>query len=90
MPKAPILNRETFYDRLGDGTFRDLDWNLVNTELGAMVEPRTLMSGLAGARGIVHTDLKDISFNKRSELDEDAFYRLMGTGGRQIPVDFNA
>lgn len=87
MPKAPILNREAFYDRLSDGTFRDLDWNLVNTSLGAMVEPRQVV--LVDGGKVAQRDLKDASFNSRREFDEDKLFSLMGTAGHQLPVDYN-
>ena len=87
MPKAPILNRECFYDTLGDGTLRFLDFCLVNTELGAMVEPRSLL-GAQFSQGLAHVDLRDASFNKMSAMKEDEFYQLTNHSGRQIPVDF--
>lgn len=87
MPKAPILNREAFYSKLRDGSFRDLDWNLVNTSLGAMVEPRQLRRVDGGK--VVHQDVYDNSFNRRTEFDENQMATLMGTAGLQLPVDFN-
>lgn len=87
MPKLPILNREIFFEKLNDGSMRLLDWAVVNTPLGAMVEPRQLAS--IGNGKVVQVDVVDTSFTKMSEMDEDAFYSLTGTGGRQVPVDFN-
>ena len=88
MPKAPILSRECFFDRLRDGSYRDLDWNLVNTSLGGMVEPRALVGGHGNGRQ-TNVDLKDASFTDRRELDEDTLFRLLGTAGHQLPVDYN-
>lgn len=88
MPKSPILSRECFFETLKDGTFRDLDWNLVNTELGAMIEPNSF-GGLIAASGVVtQVDIVDCSFNKLTNLPEDVFYARYG-GGRQVPIDFN-
>ena len=89
MPKVPILSREAFYDRLRDGTYIDLDWNLVNTSLGAMVEPRRLSEVVTAASPIVQADAADVSFDRRTEIDGDRFFSLMGTGGNQSLVDFN-
>lgn len=84
MPRAPILSRDCFYQKLRDGTYRDLDWNLVNTSLGAMVEARSI----GGYTGEQVLDLRDLSFNDRREFDENKFFRYHGTGGNQLPVDF--
>lgn len=86
MPKGPVLYREHFYTRLRDGSFLSLDWNVVNTTLGGMVEPRQLMYG---NRKITQVDVTEISFNKVSEIDGNQFWRLYNTGGNQLPVDFN-
>lgn len=87
MPKAPILSRECFFDRLSDGTYRDLDWNLVNTSLGAMVEPRAIR--LIDPGKVAQLDWRDVSFTSRREMDEDQFFSVMGTAGQQVPADFN-
>ena len=87
MPKSPILYREAFYDVLNDGSYRDLDWNLVNTSIGACMEPRSLLG--FGTGKITNIDVVDASINKRSQLDEDTMYRLMGTAGRLFSIDFN-
>ena len=87
--RAPILSRECFYDRMRDGTFRDLDWNLVNTSLGGMMEPRQLsLAAIDIARA--NLDLQDLSFSRRVEMDEDQLFSMLGTSGPQLPVDFSA
>lgn len=86
MPKTPILNREAFYQKLRDGSFVDLQWNLVQTSLGAMVEPRPLRG--EGSK-MNNFDPYDASFTRRTEFNADTFYSLFGTYGQQIPVDFN-
>jgi hypothetical protein len=40
---APIRSRTMLLMQLRDGTLRHLDWNLVTTTLGRMLEPRTLI-----------------------------------------------
>lgn len=87
MPKTPILSRESFYDVLNDGTYRDLDWNLVTTSVGACVEPRNILG--FGLGKVTQVDIVDASYNRRTQFDEDSFYRYMGLNGRQLPIDFN-
>jgi hypothetical protein len=89
MPKTPILNREQFYDVLGDGTFRTLDWCLVSTELGAMIESRpTCMMGF-GLGPTTNVDMIDMSFNKVSYMDEGKFFATFNTGGYAFPKSVN-
>lgn len=86
MPRLPILSRETFYDTNPDGSLRLLDWNLVNTSLGAMVEPRQV-GGPDGGR-IRPIDLIDAGITRLVPLQEDVFFRHFGVHGRQLPVNF--
>lgn len=86
MPRVPILNRQCFYRRLPDGTFRDLDWNLVNTSLGAMIEPRQIRVFDGGK--VVNADVYDASFNDRREFNEDKLFSHLGISGTQLPVDY--
>lgn len=85
MPKDPILYREEFYESLKNGMIRHLDWCSVNTELGAMVEPK---SRLAFRNEVTQIDIVDFASNKLSFLPEDEFYRRFGTGGRIFCLDF--
>lgn len=71
---------------LNDGSYRLLDWNFVNTTVGACCEPRSI--SLGGTAKITTDDAVDSSFNKMMEFDEDAFYRTHGSGGRLRPIDF--
>lgn len=87
MPKAPILSRDVFYTRLRDGSFKYLDWNLVNTEQGACVEPRNLIPVVFGA--ITQLDPYDTSFTRETQINEDEIPALFGTGGQQVPLDYN-
>lgn len=87
MPKAPILSRECYYDVRRDGSFVDLDWNLVNTSLGAMVEPAMQSVVLSP---VVQLDLDDmVSFNRRVQMDETVMFGTLGTAGIQVPSDYN-
>lgn len=86
MPRTPILNREGYYKTLTDGTIVDLDWNVVNTSLGAMLEPRQVTAGL-GMDGAA-IDAVDAGYSRRLEYDEDLLVAQFNTGGRQLPVSF--
>jgi hypothetical protein len=89
MPKTPILSREQFYDVLGDGTFRTLDWCLVSTELGAMIESRpSCMMGF-GINPMTNVDMIDFSFNKVSYFDEGKFFDKFNTSGYAFPKSLN-
>lgn len=88
MPKTPILNRELFYTKLRNGSYRLLDFCLVNTSIGGMVEPRSLNA--TGRDKTVNNDPYDMSFTSVRELDENTFYALHGSGGHQMPLDYHA
>jgi hypothetical protein len=83
--KAPILSRELLFDTLRDGSKRLLDWNLVNTELGAMLEPRNVLPAMAPMTAI---DAYDASFTRFVEFDEDLLVATFNVSGRQLPMDF--
>jgi hypothetical protein len=86
MPKDPVLSREIFYDTLRDGTLLFLDWALVNTGLGAMLEARSI----ATVDGIVtQWDPYDAGPTKISPLSEDQLFNLLNSGGRLWPRTFN-
>ena len=86
MPKSPILSREVFLTRLNDGSLRELDWALVNTDLGGMVEPRPRVNFYDPS---LQVDIVDASYTRSVEIKEDEFNSLMGTYGRQVLLDFN-
>lgn len=71
MPRTPITDREIFMEKLPDGTMRRMDFNLVNTSLGAMVEPRN----------VLRTDGGDTADDNR---DDDSFNRV--TTGRRAEI----
>ena len=74
MPRLPILSREAFYTPLPNGGgFRMLDFHLVNTSLGAMIET----APLAKVDGkIPAVDVYDAAFTKISEFNGDQVYAL--------------
>jgi hypothetical protein len=88
MPKTPILNREAFYETLGDGTIRFLDFCLVDTSLGTMVEPRAT-SLISMGQSIAAVSVYDGSISKLSPMQSDEFYKLTGFSGRQMPINSN-
>jgi hypothetical protein len=88
MPKTPILSRELFYDKLGDGSHRMLDWALVDTALGAMIESRSGMLGY-GMGPTTNLDLVDYGYNRVTYIDEGKFSMRFNTGGGQFPKDVN-
>jgi hypothetical protein len=89
MPKSPIQRRELFCDTLGDGSMRFLDWALVDTELGAMMESRPPMLTAFGINPVTNIDMIDFSFNKISYMDEGKFGTTFGTSGGQFPKDIS-
>lgn len=90
MPRLPVLNREVFFTKhRRENTYRMLDFALVNTSIGALVESRPL--ALYGVSKITDTDPFDlVAFDKISEMSEDEFYKLHGTGGLQVTLNFQA
>lgn len=86
MPKGPILKRYLLVDNF-KGAKRLLHWNLVETALGNMVEPRNMQAAMPGK--IVQTDAIDNSFNDVWHINEDEMPARLGTAGLQVPVDFN-
>ena len=87
MPRSPITSRTLFYDQLRDGTYRLLDWCVINTSLGLMVEPRNIATVPANGK-VVQNIFDDTSFTEIKQMDEDQFYRFYNTGGRLIPAEF--
>lgn len=83
--KAPILRRTLLYERLRDGSFRLLDFAIVNTSLGAMIEPRTLFRP---GGGMVNEDVYDSSFTDLLEATPGVLASV-GFGGEQWPKQFN-
>lgn len=92
MPRNPILYRESFYEIKrssdGDEEMWDLDWNLVNTLKGAMIEPRLINPlGFGSKTGVIRA-MDEQAVNKRSPITFEEFARTFFTWGRQLPVDY--
>lgn len=77
--KEPITSRTILFDTLRDGTKVRLDWNLVDTPQGGMLEPRSI--GMVNAESVNSIDAFDEGFTKFQELDEDVMQELFNTGG---------
>jgi len=87
MPRTPILNREGYYKKLSDGTITFLDWNLVDTPLGAMLEQRQVR---ATCSPFIALDAKDAGFSRLVEYSDDVLQFQFSTGGQALPTDFSA
>lgn len=86
--RAPIKSRTMFYSTPGkDKTIRLLDWCLVDTAVGACVEPRQLRTQLIGAN-LTNRTLEEEGITRLEQMDENKLFRLLGTGGQQLPVDY--
>ena len=98
MPKTPILTRETFFSPVRSGQCganpaacqiqKHLEWNLVTTELGEMVEPRQSHGNRFPSGPLVQLDVTDAAFTKVSTVEEEQFYVRYGSGGSQLD-DYN-
>lgn len=71
----------------GEPSLRLLDWALVNTELGAMIEPRALNRVNELGNKILDQKRTDLDFSKFSILDEGVFFSLTLCGGQQLPFN---
>jgi hypothetical protein len=88
---AVILNRTVFVDNRNDQV-RFCDWNIVNTPLGAMVEPRNLNMYPVSDDNFTDIDVDDemhkidkIEFIDERDLIPNLFHGLHG--GNQLPQD---
>ena len=91
MPRAPILQRRSFFDfvRRDSQSRIQLDWNAVDTELGLMVEPRQFALNV-GVDGVVRQiDMVDSAADTETQLDRNAFYAQYGTDGQQVMRDWD-
>ena len=89
MARTPVLQRRTFFNYVNRySTVRqDFPWNVVDTELGPMVEPRMLPLIIDGK--IVQIDAVDAAIDSESFLDPTTFYSTYGTDGQQLLYDYN-
>ena len=92
MPRAPILSREAFYTRLPNrGGLLMLEFNQVNTSLGAMIETvsiRSLGTENGASLSADGVDVYDAAVDKISELNIDEAYRLFNISGLGVSLNY--
>ena len=89
MPRAPILSREAYYAKIHGShssphqmDWERLQWNVVQTEQGVMVEPINSIIISFEQSKIINVDSQDNSFNQVRLLDgHGEFQNIFGTGG---------
>ncbi len=98
MPKTPILKRDAyFYYQRGTGSgsrsgpehgasIRQYEFNVVTTPLGTMVEPAQVFVDMGK---IIQADALDQGFTEIHFTDDGNFPNDFGSGGNQLPCDFN-
>lgn len=90
MARTPILNRKgfvTFINRnIQPQVTRHLDCNVVETELGTMVEPRNFFPVMENK--VTDLDPLDAAYNSETLMDESAFWNQYNTYITQRPFDF--
>lgn len=87
--KDPIQRRTLLFGRMRrTGDLYPIDWAIVNTEVGAMLEPRPLFP-LVDTGAVSPVDIQEQSFSDTMEINEDQMQDLFGTAGRQLPCNFN-
>ena len=90
MAKTPVQARRGFYYKPNRNlnTLVPFDWNVVDTELGTMVEPRNF-AGLDPTSKVVQIDIIDAAYDSVTVTNQDTFYAENGVGGQLIVGDFN-
>lgn len=86
MPKSPILSRDGFYVERPGGLARLLDWNIVNTSLGAMFEPRQL--NVVPIDGFSALNSIDGGFTRLTPVDVEPHADLHS--GPQVPISHSS
>ena len=91
MARTPILARRSFMVPINRnlGNVRIFQWNVVDTELGVMVEPHQFAhtGGVDGT--ITQMDALDMSYDSLTMLEVGTFNSNYGTDGPQGMIDFN-
>ena len=82
MPSVPITSRTLLYERLSDGSLHQHDWNLVQTSLGAMIEPRTLWRPGGDQQD---EDLLESAYTTLQAMTVDTLLSDYGFAGSQWP-----
>ncbi len=87
-----ITKRTALFTRMPNGKLRRLDFNLVDTDLGAMIEPNSAIAGLGAGAGVVSVDgmtpndpLQDFAFDDIMIVGEGEILATIGTSGLQSP-----
>lgn len=83
--RIPIRGRELLFERRRDGTLRRLDWNLVNTDVGACLEPVSFVRIVDNK--VVDDDMLYHTADRISIIDEGIMATTYNTAGVLIPVD---
>lgn len=84
MALPPILSRERLYTKRGE-SIKLLDWCVVNTELGAMMEPVSFTHvDMTGK--LVDYDLLDNQIDRLTFVNEDEMATKLFTAGNLVPV----
>lgn len=88
MARPPITQRTGFYYPINRYQTQRvlLDWNAVETELGTMVEPRTLIRYIDGS--VPQIDLLDVAFDREIQMTPDQFQNQYNHGGPQLMAEF--
>ena len=84
--KAPIQSRTLLLQRLRDGSLMLLDYNLVSTSLGLMLEPRTVNRSSGNMQ---NEDVYDSSYTDIRILDHAGIAEVPGITNFQWPRVFN-
>lgn len=91
MARTPVQARRAFMVTANRFTplIRIYPWNVVDTELGIMVEPHQFAHG-GGVDGTVpQVDIVDFAYDSLTLMDPSTFYSTYGTDGQQGMMDFN-
>lgn len=85
---VPVLTRTACFRKLRDGSIQHMDFNLVATTLGGMIEPRTLYRD---GSAIKNDDVYDSNYTDMRVLDETeiAFYWNTPLSAVQWPKVYN-
>jgi len=86
MPRTPIQSRDGFF-KIISGVRVPLHWNLVETAIGAMLEPRQLL-GPSTSPLAEKVDAVDAGFTRETEYNEDLLSYQHSTGGVQLLTDY--
>lgn len=85
MPSAPVTARTLIYYVMEDGTIIQHDWNLIETSLGTMVEPRVVNRAIPGFSDIHNEDSMENGYTAVQKLSVDALLNSYGVSGVQWP-----